>query len=133
LILASAVFFQVKWGDPLGIAALILAAVFGAAGWGMLITSIAKTTAQVSNTGSAIMLIFGILGGSFINLEQFPPFMQTISKITPNAWGLDGFTTLALGGTLKNLTEPITALLIMGAVLFGIAVVLFNRNGLVQK
>ena len=49
------------------------------------------------------MLIFGILGGSFINLEQMPPFVQTFSKITPNAWGLDGFTTLALGGTLKNL------------------------------
>jgi ABC-2 type transport system permease protein len=133
LILASAVFFQVKWGDPLGMIALILAAVFGAAGWGMLITAFARTPAQVGSTGSAIMLIFGILGGSFISLEQLPPFMRTISRITPNAWGLDGFTTLALGGTLKNLTEPITALLIMGAVLFGIAVVLFNRSGLVQK
>jgi len=133
LILASSVFFQVKWGDTLGIIALILAAVFGAAGWGMLITAFAHTPAQVGSIGTAIMLIFGIMGGSFINLEQFPPFMQTVSKITPNAWGLDGFTTLALGGTLKNLTEPIVALLIMGAVLFGISVVLFNRNGLVQK
>jgi ABC-2 type transport system permease protein len=133
LILASAMFFQVKWGDPLGMVALILAAVFGASGWGMLITAFSRTPAQVASIGSAIMLIFGILGGSFINLEQFPPFMQTVSKITPNAWGLDGFTTLALGGTLKNLTEPITALLIMGAVLCGIAVVLFNRNGLAQK
>ena len=133
LILASTLFFQVKWGDALGIIALILAAVFGATGWGMLITSIARTTAQVSNTGSAVMLIFGILGGSFVNLEQMPAFIRTFSKITPNAWGLDGFTTLALGGTLKNLTEPITALLIMGVVLFSIAVVLFNRNGLVQK
>jgi ABC-2 type transport system permease protein len=133
LILASSVFFQVKWGDALGIIVLILAAVFGASGWGMLITALAKTPAQVGSTGSAIMLIFGILGGSFINLEQLPPLIQTFSKITPNAWGLDGFTTLALGGTLKNLAAPITALLIMGAVLFGIAVVLFNRNGLVQK
>lgn len=133
LILASAVFFQVKWGDPLGMVALILAAVFGAAGWGMLITAFARTPAQVGSVGSAVMLIFGILGGSFINLEQFPPVMQAVSKITPNAWGLDGFTTLALGGTLKNLTEPITALLIMGAVLFGIAVVMFNRNGIMQK
>jgi ABC-2 type transport system permease protein len=112
---------------------LILAAVFGAAGWGMLITSLARTPAQVGSTGSAVMLIFGILGGSFIELEQFPPIMQTVSKITPNAWGLDGFTTLALGGTLENLTEPITALLIMGAVLFMVSVVMFNRNGLVQK
>jgi len=133
LILASTLFFQVKWGDPLGVIVLILAAVFGASGWGMLITAFARTPAQVGSTGSAIMLIFGIMGGSFINLEQMPAFIQTFSKITPNAWGLDGFTTLALGGTLKNLTEPITALLVMGAVLFAIAVVLFSRNGLVQK
>ncbi|HAV76101.1 MAG TPA: hypothetical protein DCX53_01980 [Anaerolineae bacterium] len=133
LILASAILFQVKWGDALGIIVLILAAVFGASGWGMLITAFARTPAQVGSTGSAIMLIFGIMGGSFISLENFPPLMQTISKITPNAWGLDGFTTLALGGTLMNLTEPITALVIMGAVLFGIAVLLFKRNGLVQK
>ncbi len=133
LILASTLFFQVKWGDALGVSVLILAAVFGASGWGMLITAFARTPAQVGSTGSAIMLIFGIMGGSFISLDQFPPFMRTISKITPNSWGLDGFTTLALGGNLKNLAEPITALLIMGAVLFTIAVVLFNRNGLVQK
>jgi ABC-2 type transport system permease protein len=133
LILASAVFFRVQWGDPLGTAVLILAAVFGATGWGMLITAFARTPAQVGSAGSAIMLIFGILGGSFINLEQMPPLVQTLSKITPNAWGLDGFTTLALGGTLPNLMEPITALLIMGALLFGVSVVLFNRNGMVQK
>ncbi len=133
LILASSMFFGVKWGDALGVTVLILAAVFGASGWGMLITALARTPAQVGTTGSAIMLIFGILGGSFIQLDNFPPFMQTVSKITPNAWGLDGFTTLALGGTLKNLTEPVTALLIMGLVLFGIAVVLFSRNGLTQK
>ena len=133
LILASSIFFGVKWGDALGVAVLILAAVFGAAGWGMLITAFARTPAQVGSTGSAVMLIFGILGGSFVNLEQLPPLVQTLSKITPNAWGLDGFTTLALGGTLKNLAEPITALLVMGTVLFSISVVLFNRNGLVQK
>lgn len=133
LILASFLFFQVKWGDPLGVAVLILAAVFGATGWGMLITAFARTPAQVGSIGSAVMLIFGILGGSFINLEQLPPAIQTLSKITPNAWGLDGFTTLALGGTLKNLTEPIAALLIMGMVLFIISVTLFNRNGIMQK
>jgi ABC-2 type transport system permease protein len=133
LILASSLFFQVKWGDASGLIVLILAAVFGATGWGMLITAFARSPEQVGSIGTAIMLIFSILGGSFISLDQFPPFMRTISKITPNAWGLDGFTTLALGGGLSNLAEPITALLIMGAVLFGIAVFLFNRNGLMQK
>ena len=133
LILASTLFFGVEWGDTLGVIILILAAVFGATGWGMLITAFARTQAQVGSLGSALMLIFGILGGSFINLEQMPSMMRTLSRITPNAWGLDGFSTLALGGTLPNLVEPITALLLMGTVLFGIAVVVFNRNGIMQK
>jgi ABC-2 type transport system permease protein len=133
LILASTLFFGVKWGDALGLVVLILAAVFGAAGWGMLITALARTPAQVGSIGSAIMLIFGILGGSFIRLEQMPSLVRTVSKITPNAWGMDGFTTLALGGTLANLVEPLVALFIMGAVLFGIAVMLFRRNGIMQK
>ncbi len=133
LILATTFFFGVKWGDPAGLIALILAAVFGATGWGMLITAFSRTPGQVANIGSALMLIFGILGGSFINLSQMPAWVQTFSKITPNSWGLDGFTTLALGGTLSNLMEPISALLIMGAVLFGISVILFNRQGMVTK
>jgi ABC-2 type transport system permease protein len=133
LILASTLFFRVQWGDATGLVVLILAAVFGATGWGMLITALARTPAQVGSIGSAMMLIFGILGGSFINLEQMHPVVRTVSKITPNAWGLDGFTTLALGGTLPNLIEPITALLIMGSLLFGVAVVLFNRHGIMQK
>jgi ABC-2 type transport system permease protein len=133
LILASSMFFGVQWGDAAGLVVLILAAVFGATGWGMLITALARSPAQVGSVGSAIMLIFGILGGSFINLEQMPPLVRTVSKITPNAWGLDGFTTLALGGTLPNLVEPVSVLLIMGALLFGVAVVIFNRNGIMQK
>jgi ABC-2 type transport system permease protein len=133
LILASSLFFGVKWGDPAGLVALILAAVFGATGWGMLITAISRTPGQVANIGSALMLIFGLLGGSFINLNQMPAWVQTFSRITPNSWGLDGFTTLALGGTLSNLIEPLTALLLMGAVLFGVAVVLFSRQGMMQK
>jgi len=133
LILASTILFGVKWGDSLGLAVLILATVLGATGWGLLITAIARTPGQVASLGTATMLIFGILGGSFIDLDQMPALVQTLSKITPNAWSLDGFTTLALGGTLPNLREPITALVIMGTLLFSISVVLFSRNGIVQK
>lgn len=133
LIGASSMFFQLKWGDPLGVVMLVLAAVFGATGWGMLITALARTTSQVANVGSAVMLIFGILGGSFISLDQMPPLVQNISKITPNAWALDGFTTLGLGGTLTDLSAPITALLSMGLILFLASVVLFGRKNLAQK
>lgn len=133
LILASSVFFGVRWGDPLGLVLLILSVVFGATGWGLLLTAIGRSAGQVSALGSSIMLIFGILGGSFINLEQLPPFVRALSKITPNAWGLDGFTTLALGGGLPQLVEPITALLVMGASLFVVSAVIFSRTNVMKR
>ena len=55
LIGASTFFFQLKWGDPLGVIVLVLAAVFAASGWGMFITAIARTPAQVGSIGSAII------------------------------------------------------------------------------
>jgi len=132
LILSSTLFFQLKWGDPWGVLILVLAAVFGAAGWGMILTALAKTPGQVGAAGSALMLIFGILGGTFVSLDNFPDWFRTLSKITPNAWGLDGFSTLAMGGTLADIGEPLLALLVMGGLLFGAALLLFNRKGLMQ-
>ena len=132
LILASTLLFQLKWGDPLAVLVLVLAAVLGAVGWGMLITALARTPGQVSAIGSAVMLSFGILGGGFTNPGSMPRWFTIISKITPNAWGLDGFTTLALGGRLVDILGPVLGLLVMGALLFAIAVLLFNRRGIAQ-
>jgi len=133
LILGSTVLFQLQWGDPLAVLVLVLAAVFGACGWGMLITSIAQRPGQIAAIGSAMMLTFGILGGSFVQLDMMPVWVQWFSKITPNAWGLDGFSTLALGGGLDLILQPILALLIMGVVLFAISLVFFNRRGMIAK
>ena len=133
LILGTTVLFQLQWGDPLAVAALVLAAVFGAVGWGMLLTAVAKTPGQVSAIGSALMLTFGILGGTFINMDNMPAWFRIVTKITPNAWGVDGFTTLALGGGLHDILTPILALLAMGLLLFAIAVMLFSRRGLTEK
>ena len=133
LIFATTALFKLEWGNTLAVIVLVLAAVFGATGWGMLITATARSAGQVATVGSAMMLIFGILGGSFVSLENLPPFIQSLSKITPNAWGLDGFTTLALGGGLADIARPVTALLMMGAILFTVSVLLFNRQGIVQR
>lgn len=133
LIGATTLLFQLKWGDLFGVLVLVLAAVFGATGWGLLITALARTPAQVGSVGTAVMLIFGIMGGSFIQLSNMPSFVQAFSRITPNSWALDGFATLGLGGTLADLSTPITALLTMGILLFLVSALLFGKKNLVQK
>jgi ABC-2 type transport system permease protein len=132
LILASTLLFGLQWGDPLGVLALILAAVAGAVGWGMLLAAVVRTPGQVASIGSALTLTFGILGGSFISLDNLPAWLRAASRITPNAWGLDGFLTLASGGRAADVAIPVLALLAMGGGLFAIAVAIMRRRGIAQ-
>lgn len=128
LIGSSSLLFNLRWGNFWGVLALILLAAFAATGWGLLITAFARTPGQVSTYGSAVMLTFGILGGSFVNLSALPEPVRLISRITPNAWGLDGFTILGLGGGLAQLTRPLLGLFVLGSVLFILAVWRFSRR-----
>ncbi|MDW8318039.1 MAG: ABC transporter permease [Anaerolineae bacterium] len=128
LVVGSALLFGLRWGDPLGVLALILAAVFGALGWGMLLTALARTPGQVTVGGAALMLIFGLLGGSFVQFGLMPGWWQALSHLTPNAWGLDGFTVLSLGGTLADLGRPLLGLVVMGLALGAVSLLLFSRR-----
>jgi ABC-2 type transport system permease protein len=133
LIGASTLLFNLRWGDTLALLTLVPAVVAGATGWGILLAAVARTPAQVSSVGSAMMLTFGVLGGNFTNFIVFPDWLQAIGKITPNAWGQQAFTALSLGGTLADIGAPIAALLAMAAVLFGAAIILFRRSGVAQR
>ncbi len=132
LILSCTLLFQLQWGDPLAVLILVLACVVGAVGWGMLITALVKSPGQAASFGSAVMLIFGILGGSFFDISQLPGWFRAFSRITPNAWGLDGFTRLAMGDGLVKILPDIGGLLVMGVMLFGASLYLFNRRGVIQ-
>ena len=133
LIGGTSLLFRLDWGDPLGVVLLILAAAFAASGWGSFIATLFKTPAQVANFGSIVMLVFGLLGGSFFDMSLLPEWVSILSKITPNAWGLQGFTTLAGGGTLSSIGEPLLALVLMGIILFVAASFWMRRRGLAGK
>ena len=75
----------------------------------------------------AVTLLFGILGGSFVPLENAWPVLDALSRITPNRWALDGFTALASGETAAVLM-PVAALLVMAVVLFAVAALIFRRR-----
>jgi len=133
LIGGTSLLFRLQWGDPLGVLVLVLAAAFAATGWGMIIAAILKTPGQIASVGSAVMLIFGLLGGSFFDITMLPGWVQTLSLVSPNAWGTRGFLSLARGGSISSVTGPVLALFIMGALLFVIAVVWISKRGLARK
>ncbi len=128
LVVTSALLFRLNWGNWLATLVLIAFSTYGALGWGMFLTSFLKTPAQVSSTGSAIGLLFGLLGGGFLPMTTMPEWLKTVAKISPNAWGSQGFTILAAGGSLVDLKAVLLVLFVMGTLLLALASVFFRRN-----
>jgi ABC-2 type transport system permease protein len=133
LIGGTSLLFGLQWGDVAGVLLLILAAAIGATGWGMLFAAILKTPGQIAVSGSAAMLLFGLLGGSFFDLSMLPSWMQVVNRITPNAWANEGFLILSMGGKLKDIQTNLSGLLIMGTVLFCVATYWISKRGMVRK
>jgi ABC-2 type transport system permease protein len=99
----------------------------------MLFAAILKTPSQIAVTGSAVMLLFGILGGSFFDMSMLPGWVSVLSKMTPNAWAIDGFYVLSIGGKLNNILPNVIALSVMGLALLSFASIWIRRHGLAKK
>jgi ABC-2 type transport system permease protein len=127
LILATTLLLDIPWGDPLGVVFLIGATAAAATGWGILLAAFATTAAQVASLGLALMLIFGILGGSFTGVPE-SGLWGMLSKITPHAWSIDGMEQLAGGGNVADVAVNIVVLMSMTAVLFVVAIIAFQRT-----
>ncbi|MCC6602036.1 MAG: ABC transporter permease [Anaerolineae bacterium] len=98
-VVASALIFQLNWGNSLlGLAMLTLAVVLSLTSLGALIAAFARNPSQAGILGTVVTLVFAALGGTFVPAQNFPPFLQELSKITVTRWALDGFTDLTIYG-----------------------------------
>ena len=128
LISATSWLFGVSWGAPGALVGLLLVLVLAATGWGILLAAYARTPGQVSALGTMLALVFGAMAGNFVPRQAMPQWLQTISLISPNAWGLEGFAVLTSGGGWAELVWPLVALMVMSVVLFVAALLAFQRQ-----
>ena len=85
------------WGHPGGVLLTIVLLVVCASSVGALISAWARTPGQASAIGSAITLIGGALSGSFFVRWNLPQWVQQLSLVTPNAWGIEILSRLQAG------------------------------------
>ena len=128
LIVASWLFFQVRWGSWTAVIALVVPLVAAATAWGVLIAAYARSVGQASALGTAVTLIFAIGAGNFVARTALPAWLRTASLISPNAWGLDGFLALARGGGMAEVMTPILGLTTLTIILFALATALYRRQ-----
>jgi ABC-2 type transport system permease protein len=120
IVVASALVFDVRWGDPAGTGLVVVTFALVATGAAMLFGAVFENDQQASSIGIFVGLALAALGGCMVPLEEFPPVMATVAHFTPHAWAMEALTDLiqesaSIGDILPDL-----------AVLAGFAAVLLT-------
>lgn len=115
LVVATTFLLGADWGDPLGVALLVVSAVVAAMGILAIVASVARTQEQAGMFASIISLVFGLLGGTFFPVAQVGGLLATLSLATPHAWFMRGLGDLA-GGEVSAVLPSVGALLLFGVV-----------------
>jgi ABC-2 type transport system permease protein len=116
------------WGRPGAVAVLTLAVVVAMGAIALLVTVVARTEAQADAATAGIGFALALLGGNFFPPGSLPRFMERLSLLTPNGWGLQGYGALAIDGKgFEAIWTPVLALLAITAAFGTVAVLRFRR------
>jgi len=107
---------------PEGLIVVSLATAAAASGLGLLVATLAKTAEAAGGLGALIAVMMAAIGGCFVPVFIMPNFMQTLSKIVPHAWALQGYqNVLVRGYGVSQIMPEVGVLLLFTAVFFGLA------------
>ena len=118
--LATSLLVGADWGDPIAVAALILATVLAASGIALLIVGFTKNEEQASSLTAIVAMVCAVLGGSFFPLSQAPEGLAAVSLLTPHAWFLRGINDLASNEGLAVILPSLAVLTAIGLVTGGL-------------
>jgi ABC-2 type transport system permease protein len=121
LVISSSFLLGAEWGDPLGVALLVLAAVFAAMGLMAVVAGFARTPEGAGNLQSIIAVLLGMLGGAFFPISRAGGLLSTVSFATPHAWFLRGLGELSAGGGLEAALPAVGAIASFGLVTLTLA------------
>ena len=127
IVVATTFLLGANWGDPVAVAALVVATGVAATGIASLIVGLAKTEDQASSFIAVAAMTLAIFGGSFFRMSQAPEGMAALSVLTPHAWFLRGINDLAAGGGIAVVVPSLAVLMTVGLVTGGIGLARARR------
>ena len=129
LMLASAIIFRIRWGEPMSMALVALGLVVAAAGLGVFIMSFLKSTRQAGPVMGMVLTLSGMVGGLFTaGIPNLPANYDTITLLTPHGWALRGWRLVMAGGGVSDVLLPALVTLGMGIIFFAIGALVFRRR-----
>ena len=130
LVAATGLLLGAEWGNPVGVAVLIVVGVLAAMAVMALVATVAKTAEQAGSWQAMVALVLGMLGGSFFPVTQAGGIIEKLGLLTPHAWFLTGLGELQGGGGVADILPSVAAILGFTAVTGAVA--LMRQGKLVQ-
>jgi ABC-2 type transport system permease protein len=119
---------------PSAIAVVVASAALAAAGYGILLGTIARTYEQASMFGAVSVVIAAAIGGIMVPVYAMPKLMQQISRFSPLAWGQNALVDLfARNGSAQSVFPQISLLLFFFAGTVLLSWFFIHHRGLPHK
>lgn len=129
LIILVGAAMGVSWGPPLATIVLILATALAASGTLLLIMSLVGSEGQGDTLTTIVIIVWSMLGGAFMPLDQMPGFLRPLSASTLVFWATDAFNTLILrGGGLTDILPNVGVLVGVGSIFLGAGAWVLGRK-----
>jgi len=127
LVVATTFLIGASWGNPFGVALLVVAGVLAATAVAALVATLARTADQAGTWQSIVALVLGMLGGAFFPLDRVGGLTARLSLLTPHAWFSRGLAELTGGAGAAGAVPAALVLLAIAAVVGGAAMLRSGR------
>ncbi len=109
--------------QPAALLAVSLALAAAATGMGVLVATLGKTQAQISGLSVLFTLTMSAVAGCMVPAFVMPDFVQTLGRLTPHGWAMQGFQdVLVRGYGLAGVWPEVAALLGFATIFFLVGV-----------
>jgi ABC-2 type transport system permease protein len=116
--------FHVDLGlSPAAVFILSVLMVLMSGAFALMLATLARTRRSAGALANITSLVLAPLGGCWWPLFLYPPWLQTIAKVTPHAWATSGFNKIMVFGADFNAAVPSMIALLVFAVIFGLIAV----------
>lgn len=129
LIVASSLLLGAEWGNPVGVALLVIMGVVAATGMMMVVAAFARTPEQAGNLQAILAVGLGMLGGIFFPSSLGTGVLSYLAYISPHRWFLLGLGDLSGGDGISVIVPSMLGLAAFAGVSWLLAMWRFQRKG----
>jgi len=132
LLVASALLFNVYWGQPAPMVLVAASMIVLSASFGLFVTSLLKDTRQSGIVYGGVLTMMGMVGMIGIFTAQVPGAttraLEIVSLLVPQGWAVRAWQLIQAGGGVGDVLVTLLVMLALAAIFFTVGLLRFRKR-----